>query len=67
MTGASTPHTNFRFVLFMMLHLITINFFIYATTGSGKSKILLTIGSLQTGVILLMVALIGLGSDQVAK
>jgi superfamily II DNA helicase RecQ len=40
---------------------------IIAKTGSGKSAILLTIESLQTGVTLSMVPLVGLGSDQVNK
>ncbi len=39
--------------------------YIVAKTGSGKSAIPLSIGLLQTGVTLLMVPLIGLGSDQV--
>ena len=39
--------------------------YIVAKTGSGKSAIPLSIGSLQTGVTLLMVPLIGFGSDQV--
>ena len=39
--------------------------YLLAKTGSGKSAIPLTIGSLQTGVTLSMVPLIGLGSDQV--
>jgi superfamily II DNA helicase RecQ len=40
---------------------------IIAKTGLGKSAIPQTIGSLQTGVTLSMVPLIGLGSDQVNK
>jgi superfamily II DNA helicase RecQ len=39
--------------------------YIVAKTGSGKSAIPLSIGSLQTGVTLTMVPLVGLGSDQV--
>ena len=39
--------------------------YIAAKTGSGKLAIPLSIGSLQTRVILLMVPLVGLGSDQV--
>ncbi len=39
--------------------------YIVAKTGSGKLAIPLTIGSLQTGVTLSMVLLVGLGSDQV--
>ncbi len=39
--------------------------YLVAKTGSGKSAIPLTIGSLQTGVTLSMVPLIGLGSNQV--
>ena len=39
--------------------------YLVAKTGSGKSAIPLTIGSLQTGVTLSMVPLVGLGSDQV--
>jgi hypothetical protein len=41
--------------------------YIITKTGSGKSAIPLTIGLLQTGVTLLMVPLVGLGSDQVNK
>ena len=39
--------------------------YVVAKTGSGKSTIPLSIGSLQTRVTLLMVPLVGLGSDQV--
>jgi hypothetical protein len=39
--------------------------YIIAKTGSGKSAISLLIGLLQTGVTLLMVPLVRLGSDQV--
>ena len=39
--------------------------YIVAKTGSGKLAIPLTIESLQTGVTLSMVPLVGLGSDQV--
>ena len=39
--------------------------YIVAKTGSGKLAILLLIGLLQTRVTLLMVLLVGLGSDQV--
>ena len=39
--------------------------YIVAKTGSSKSTIPLTIGSLQTGVTCSMVPLVGLGSDQV--
>ncbi len=41
--------------------------YIIAKTGLGKSAIPLTIGLLQTGVTLLMIPLVGLGSDQVNK
>ena len=41
--------------------------YLIAKTGSGKSAVPLTIGSLQTGVTLVMVPLVGLGSDQVNK
>ena len=39
--------------------------YLVAKTGSGKSAIPLRIGSLQTGVTLSMVPLVGLGSNQV--
>jgi len=39
--------------------------YLVAKSGSGKSAIPLKIGSLQTGVTLSMVPLVGLGSDQV--
>ena len=41
--------------------------YIIAKTGSGKSAIPLTTGTLTSGVIITLVPLIGLGSDQVAK
>ena len=41
--------------------------YVIAKTGSGKSTIPLTAGSLLTGVTLSMVPLVGLGSDQVNK
>ena len=41
--------------------------YIIAKTGSGKSAIPLTVGSLLTGVVITLVPLIGLGSDQVSK
>ncbi len=41
--------------------------FLIAKTGSGKSAVPLTVGSLLTGVTLTMVPLVGLGSDQVNK
>jgi hypothetical protein len=41
--------------------------FLIAKTGSGKSAIPLTVGSLLTGVTLTMVPLVGLGSNQVKK
>jgi hypothetical protein len=41
--------------------------FLIAKTSSGKSAIPLTVGTLQTGITLSMVPLVGLGSDQVAK
>ena len=41
--------------------------FVIAKTGSGKSAIPLTVGSLQRGITLTMVPLIRLGSNQVDK
>ncbi len=41
--------------------------YVIAKTGLGKSAIPLTAGSILTGVTLLMVPLVGLGSDQVNK
>ena len=41
--------------------------FLIAKTGSGKSAVPLTVGSLLTGITLTMVPLVGLGSDQVNK
>ena len=41
--------------------------FVISKTGSGKSAISLTIASMQKGVSIIMVPLIGHGSDQVAK
>jgi hypothetical protein len=40
--------------------------YIIAKTGSGKSAIPLTVGSLLTGVVITLVPLIGLGSDKVS-
>jgi hypothetical protein len=39
--------------------------YLVAKTGSGKSAVPMTVGSLQMGVTLTMVPLVGLGSDQV--
>jgi len=41
--------------------------YLIAKTGSGKSAILLTVGTLKSGVTITLVPLIGLGSDQVTK
>jgi superfamily II DNA helicase RecQ len=41
--------------------------YLVAKTGSGKSAVPMTVGSLQMGVTLTMVPLVGLGSDQVNK
>jgi hypothetical protein len=41
--------------------------YIIAKTGSGKSAVPLTVGSLLTGVVITRVPLVGLGSDQVSK
>ena len=41
--------------------------YIAAKTGSGKSAIPMTVGSLRCGVAIMLVPLIGLGSDQVSK
>jgi superfamily II DNA helicase RecQ len=38
-----------------------------AKTGSGKSAIPLTVGTLLTGVVITLVPLVGLGSNQVSK
>jgi superfamily II DNA helicase RecQ len=40
---------------------------IIAKTGSGKSAIPLTVGTLLTGVVITLVPLVGLGSNQVSK
>jgi hypothetical protein len=39
--------------------------YLFAKTGTGKSAVPLTVGSLQTGMTVTMVPLIGLGSNQV--
>jgi superfamily II DNA helicase RecQ len=41
--------------------------YLIAKTGSGKSAVPLTVGSLCNGITLTMVPLVGLGSDQVSK
>jgi superfamily II DNA helicase RecQ len=41
--------------------------YIIAQTGSGKSAIPLTVGTLLTGVVITLVPMIGLVSVQVAK
>jgi len=41
--------------------------YLIAKTGSGKSAVPLTVGSLLTGITVTMVPLVGLGSDQVNK
>jgi hypothetical protein len=41
--------------------------YIFFKTGSGKSAIPLTVGMLLTGVVITLVPLVGLGSDQVTK
>jgi superfamily II DNA helicase RecQ len=41
--------------------------YLIAKTGSGKSAVPLTDGSLCNGITLTMVPLVGLGSDQVSK
>jgi hypothetical protein len=41
--------------------------YLIAKTGSGKSAIPLTIGSMQNGITLMMVPLVGLGNNQVSK
>ena len=41
--------------------------YVCAKTGSGKSAIPLTAGSLLSRVIITLVPLVGLGSDQVSK
>ncbi len=41
--------------------------YLIAKTGLGKSAVSLTVGSMQNGVTLTKVLLIGLGSDQVSK
>ncbi len=41
--------------------------YIIAKTGSGKSAFPLTVGILQTGVVVTLVPLVGLGSNQVTK
>jgi len=41
--------------------------YLIAKTGSGKSAVPLTVGSLLTGITATMVPLVGLGSDQVNK
>ncbi len=41
--------------------------YIIAKTGSGKSVILSTVGTLLTGVVITLVPLVGLGSNQVSK
>ena len=41
--------------------------YLIAKTGSGKSAIPLTVGTLKSGVTITLVPLIGLGSDQVTK
>jgi superfamily II DNA helicase RecQ len=41
--------------------------YIIAKTGSGKSAIPLTVGTLLTGVVITLVPLVGLGSNQVSK
>ena len=41
--------------------------FLISKTGSGKSVIPLTVASLRQGVVVILVPLVGLGSDQVSK
>ncbi len=41
--------------------------YLITKTGLGKLEVPLTVGSMQNGVTLTMVSLIGLGSDQVSK
>jgi hypothetical protein len=41
--------------------------YIIAKTGSGKSAILLTVGTLLTGVVITLVPLVDLGSNRVSK
>ena len=41
--------------------------YIFAKTGLGKSAIPLTVGTPFTGIVITLVPLVGLGSNQVSK